>query len=132
MVWLRNIDPACFICEPAGSGPLTTGDNMRIARIIAITAVVCAAIGTTTQAEAAKRKIPPGSIQLEGCAYWMPLCGTVMGSAPNIYVLSPSVPWNTPITVFGRRAGPSLCWGQSMQVAVTGYAPNPKISCQFR
>jgi hypothetical protein len=78
---------------------------MTIARIIATTTVVCAAIGMTTHAEAAKRKIPPGSYQLEGCAYWMPLCGTVMGSAPNIYVLSPSVPWNTPITVFGRRAG---------------------------
>jgi len=25
-----------------------------------------------------------------------------------------------------------MCWGQSAQVAVTGYAPNPKISCQFR
>jgi hypothetical protein len=72
-------------------------------RIIAITAVVCAATGMTTQAEAAERKIAPGSIQLQGCAYWMPLCGTVMGSAPDIYVLSPSVPWNTPITVFGRR-----------------------------
>jgi hypothetical protein len=84
----------------------------------------------TTQAEAAKRKSPP--FQLQGCAYWMPLCGTVMGSAPNIYVLSPSVPWNTPITVFGQRTGPNVCWGQSTQVAVTGYAPNPKISCQFR
>jgi hypothetical protein len=105
---------------------------MTIARIIAITAALCATTGMTTQAEAAKRKILPGSFQLEGCAYWMPLCGTVMGSAPNIYVLSPSVPWNTPITVFGRRAGPHLCWGQSTQVAVSGYAPNPKISCQFR
>jgi hypothetical protein len=28
-------------------------------------------------------------VQLQGCAYWMPLCGTVMGSAPDIYVLSP-------------------------------------------
>ena len=105
---------------------------MTVARTIAITAVVCAAIGMTMQAEAAKRKGPPGSFQLQGCAYWMPLCGTVMGSAPNIYVLGPSVPWNTPITVFGQRTGPSVCWGQSTQVAVTGYAPNPKISCQFR
>src|SRR5262245_34664172 len=100
---------------------------MAVARIIAITAVVCAAIGMTTQAEAAKRTLPPGSIRLDGCAYWMPLCGTVMGSAPNIYVLGPSVPWNTPITVFGRRTGPSLCGGQGTLVAVTGYAPNPKI-----
>jgi uncharacterized membrane protein len=129
---LPDVDPACFICEPAEVGP-TTGDNMTIARIIAITAVVCAAMGMTTQAEAAKRKIPPGSIQLQGCAYWMPLCGTVMGSAPDIYVLSPSVPWNTPITVFGQRTGnPNLCWGRGTQVAVTGYAPNPKISCLFR
>jgi hypothetical protein len=105
---------------------------VTIARLVATTAVVCATLGMTAQAEAAKRKIPPGSFQLEGCAYWMPLCGTVMGSAPNIYVLSPSVPWNTPITVFGRRTGPNLCWGQSTQMAVTGYAPNPKISCQFR
>jgi len=105
---------------------------MTIARTIAMTAVVCAAIGMTTQAEAAKRKSPPGSFQLQGCAYWMPLCGTVMGSAPNIYVLGPSVPWNTPITVFGQRTGSRICWGQSTQVAVTGYAPNPKISCQFR
>jgi hypothetical protein len=106
---------------------------MTIARIIAITAVVCGAMGMTTQAEAAKRKIPPGSIQLQGCAYWMPLCGTVMGSAPDIYVLSPSVPWNTPITVFGQRTGnPNLCWGRGTQVAVMGYAPNPKISCLFR
>jgi hypothetical protein len=117
--------------RPPEVGP-TKGDNMTVARIIAITVVVCAAIGMTTQAEAAKRKSPPGSFQLQGCAYWMPLCGTVMGSAPNIYVLGPSVPWNTPITVFGQRTGPSVCWGQSTQVAVTGYAPNPKISCQFR
>ena len=106
---------------------------MAVARIIAITAVVCAAIVMTTQAEAAKRKLPPGSIRLDGCAYWMPLCGTVMGSAPDIYVLSPSVPWNTPITVLGRRMGnPNLCLGRGTPVAVAGYAPNPKITCQFR
>jgi len=50
--------------------------------------MVCATIGMTTQGEAAKRKSPPSSFQLQGCAYWMPLCGTVMGSAPNIYVLT--------------------------------------------
>ena len=106
---------------------------MTIARIIAITAVVCAAIGMTAQAEAAKRKYPPGYIQFEGCAYWMLLCGTVMGSAPDIYVLSSSIPWNTPITVLGRRTGnPNLCLGRGTQVAVAGYAPNPKISCMFR
>src|SRR5262245_47110408 len=112
--------------------PTQLGDNMTIARIIANKAAVSATIGMLTPAEPAKGKIPSGSFQLEGCAYWMPLCGTVMGSAPNIYVLGPSVPWNTPITVFGQRTGPSSCWGQSTQVAVTGYAPNPKISCQFR
>jgi hypothetical protein len=103
---------------------------MTIARIVAITAVACAAGGMATQVEAAKRK-PPG-FQLEGCAYWMPLCGTVMGSSPDIYVLSPSVPWNTPITVFGQRTGPNSCWGRGTQVAVTGYASNPKITCLFR
>jgi len=36
---LRNIDPACFICAPA-SGRSYWGDNMTIARIIAITAVI--------------------------------------------------------------------------------------------
>jgi uncharacterized membrane protein len=40
---------------------------MTIARIIAITAVVCAAMGATTQADAAKRK-PAGHIELDGCA----------------------------------------------------------------
>ena len=40
-----------------------------IGRIIAITVVVCAAIGMTTQAEAAKRKAAGGSrITLIGCA----------------------------------------------------------------
>src|SRR5262245_25779871 len=106
---------------------------MTIARIIVITAVVCAAIGMATQAEAAKLRHAPGYVQLEGCAYWMPLCGTVMGSAPDIYVLSPSVPWNTPIKVLGRKTGNvNLCWGRGTQVEVTGYAPNPKISCLFR
>ena len=105
---------------------------MTIPRIIAITAVVCAAIGMATQAEAAKRKNPPGSIELKGCAYWRPLCGMFMGSAPNAYVLSAAVPLNTPITVFGRKTGNSnLCLGQGTQVEVTGYAHNPKISCQF-
>jgi len=129
-VCATSILPALFVSPPE-AGP-TTGDNMTVARMISITAMVCATIGMTTQGEAAKRKSPPSSFQLQGCAYWMPLCGTVMGSAPNIYVLSPSVPWNTPITVFGQRTGPNMCWGQSAQVAVTGYAPNPKISCQFR
>jgi hypothetical protein len=106
---------------------------MAVARIVAITAVVGAAIGMTTQAEAAKRKYPPGYIELQGCAYWRPLCGFVMGSGTDTYVLSAAVPWNTPITVFGRKTGNiNLCWGQGTRVEVTGYAPNPKISCVFR
>jgi hypothetical protein len=94
--------------------------------------MACAAIGMTTQAEAAKRKHPPGFIELKGCAYWSPLCGTLMGSGSNTYVLSSSVPWNTPITVFGRKTGTNSGWCLGTQVAVTGYKPNPKISCQFR
>ena len=106
---------------------------MTVARIVAITALACAAIGMTTQAEAAKGKHPPGYIELKGCAYWGPLCGTFMGPGPNAYVLNAAVPWNTPITVFGRKTGnANLCGGQGTLVEVTGYAPNPKISCQFR
>ena len=51
---LPNIDPAClFLNLPEAAKQ--RGDNMTIARIIAITAVVCAAIGMTTQAEAASK-----------------------------------------------------------------------------
>jgi hypothetical protein len=79
--------------------------------------------------EAGATEYPPG-FELKGCAYWRPLCGFVMGSGPDTYVLSAAVPWNTPITVFGRKTGnTNLC---GTQVEVTGYAPNPKISCQFR
>ena len=42
---------------------------MTVTRIIAITAMACAAIGMTTQAEAAKRKHQAGYIELKGCAY---------------------------------------------------------------
>ena len=59
---------------------------MTIARIVAITAVVCAAMGATTQADAAKRK-PAGSVELDGCAYWVPLACTVMGSGPYVCAL---------------------------------------------
>jgi len=59
---------------------------MTIARIIAITAVVCAAMGMTSQAEAAKR-VPAGYIVLDGCAHWVPLACTVKGSGPDTYVL---------------------------------------------
>ena len=106
---------------------------MTIARIIAITAVVCAAMGMTTQAEAAKRtakRIPPGHIVLDGCAYWSPLC-TFMGSGPNTYALYGFVPWNTPITVLARKTGNvGLCGGT--HVDVVSYVPNPKGSCMFR
>ena len=106
---------------------------MTVTRIIAITAMACAAIGMATQAEAAKRKHQTGYIELKGCAYWSPLCGTRMGSGPNTYVLSGVVPWNTPITVFGRKTGnPNLGWCLGTQVAVTGYTLNPKTSCEFR
>jgi len=60
---------------------------MTIARIVAIAAVVCAATGMTTQAEAAKRKAA-GPTTLEGCPYWVAVCGIVMGSGPDTYVLS--------------------------------------------
>ena len=61
---------------------------MTIARTIAITAAVWAAIGMTTHAEAAKRKAAGGSrITLIGCAYTELVCGTVMNFAGNIYVL---------------------------------------------
>ena len=109
---------------------------MTIARIIVITAAVCAAMGMTTQAEAAKRgRIPAGHIVLDGCAHWMPFC-TFMGSGPGTYVLYGSatpVPTHTPISVLGRKTGPSnvgLCWGT--QVQVIAWKPNPKIACAYR
>jgi hypothetical protein len=115
------------------AGP-PTGGHMTIARIVAITAVVCAAaMGATTQADAAKRK-PAGYIELDGCAYWVPLACTVMGSSPNTYALYGSatpVPLHTPIKVLGRRTGNvGPCWGT--QVQVVSWKPNPKISCMWR
>jgi hypothetical protein len=128
---LRNNDPACFTCVPA-SGP-NQGDNMTIARIVAITAVVCAAMGATTQADAAKRK-PAGYIELNGCAYWVPLACTVMGSGNDTYALygsATAVPLLTPIKVLGRRTGNvGYCWGT--QVQVVSWKPNPKTSCMWR
>jgi hypothetical protein len=84
---------------------------MTIARITTIAAVVCAAMGVATQAEAAKRKLA-GYIEVKGCAYWVPVCGTVMGSGPDTYVLSGTpVPLHTPVKVFGRKIGNiNLCW----------------------
>ena len=45
-----------LLVSPPETGP-TTGDNMTIGLVIAITAVVCAAIGMTTQAETAKAEV---------------------------------------------------------------------------
>ena len=120
--WLRNIDPACFICEPAGSGPNHGGQH----RIIAITAVICAAIGMTTQAEAAKRKAAGGSgITLIGCAYIDLLCGTIMrDSAGNIYALSTPVTPYTPLKVVGRKSGDiSIGWCKATRVGVLSATP---------
>jgi hypothetical protein len=104
------------------------GDNMTIARTIAITAVVCAAIGMTTQTEAAKRKAAGGSrITLIGCAYTELVCGTLMNFAGNIYALNPPVTPYTPLKVVGQKTGNGLC-GRT-QVQVIASKPNPKGRC---
>ena len=131
--WLRNIDAACFICEPARNGPNHGGDNMTIARIVAMAVVVCAATGMTTQAEAAKRKAA-GPAMLEGCPYWVSVCGIVMGSDSNTYVLSgalvPSVPLYTPVTVRGRKTGNNnFCGGTQFEVKAVGRSQK---SCVWR
>jgi hypothetical protein len=48
-------------------------------------------MGVATQAEAAKRKLA-GYIEVKGCAYWVPVCGTVMGSGPDIESPPPARP----------------------------------------
>ena len=126
--WLRDIDAV----SPPETGP-TMGDNMTIARIVAIAAVVCAAAGMTTQAEAAKRKAA-GPTTLEGCPYWVPVCGIVMGSGPDTYVLSgslvPSVPLYTPVTVRGRKTGNNnFCGGTQFEVKAIGRSQK---SCVWR
>ena len=80
--------------------------------------------GHTTQAEAAKRKAA-GPTTLEGCPYWVPVCGIVMGSGSNTYVLSgalgPSVPLYTPVTVRGRKTGNNnFCGGTQFEVKAVG------------
>jgi hypothetical protein len=95
---------------------------MPIGRMIAITAVVCAAIGMTTQAEAAT-----GSIKLRGCAYIDLLCGT-----GNIYALNPPVPPYTPILMRGHKTGNILCWGYGTQVRVDRYARDSDGRCTYR
>ena len=102
---------------------------MTIARIIAITAVVCAAIGMTAQAEAAKRKAAGGSrITLIGCAYTELVCGTVMNFAGKIYALNPPVTPYTPLTVVGQTTGNVGLCGRT-QVQVIASKPNPKGRC---
>jgi hypothetical protein len=106
---------------------------MTIGRTIAITAVVCAAIGMTTQAEAAKQKAAGGSrITLIGCAYIELFCGTVMRDfAGNIYALSPPVTPYTPLKVVGQKSGDiyiGLCSRAPTRVAVISATPFGK-SC---
>jgi hypothetical protein len=120
-----SILPVLFV-SPLEAGP-TTGDNMTIGRIIAITAVVCAAIGMTTQAEAAKRKAAGGSrITLIGCAYIDLLCGTIMRDfAGNTYALSTPVTPYTPLKVVGRKSGGiSMGWCRATRVAVISATPS--------
>ena len=100
---------------------------MTIGRIIAITAVVCAAIGMTTQAVAAKRKAAGGSrITLIGCAYIDLLCGTIMRDfAGNTYALSTPVTPYTPLKVVGRKSGGiSMGWCRATRVAVISATPS--------
>ena len=118
--------------SPPETGP-TMGDSMTIARKVAIAVVVCAATGMTTQAEAAKRKAA-GPTTLEGCPYWVPVCGIVMGSGSNTYVLSgalaPSVPLYTPVRVRGRKTGDNnFCGGTQFEVQAVGRSQK---SCVWR
>jgi hypothetical protein len=106
---------------------------MTIARIVTIAVVVCAATGITTQAAAAKRKAADLTM-LEGCPYWVPVCGIVMGSGSNTYVLSgalgPSVPLYTPVTVLGRNTGNNNFFGGT-QFEVKAVGRSQK-SCAWR
>jgi len=99
---------------------------MTVTRIIATTVVVCAAIGMTTQAEAAKRK-STNTVTFRGCADWDLLCGPVMKDvAGNRHTFTPSglVPLGTPLKVVGRRLGnvPGG-WCKATQVQVLSVAP---------
>ena len=90
-------------------------------------------MGMTTPAESAKRKLA-GYIELKGCAYWVPVCGTVMGSGPDTYVLSralvPSVSLYTPVTVRGRKTGNNnFCGGTQFEVKAVGRSQK---SCVWR
>jgi hypothetical protein len=123
--------PVLFVSPPE-TGP-TMGDSMTIARKVAIAVVVCAATSMTTLAEAAKRKAA-GPTTLEGCPYWVPVCGIVMGSCSNTYVLSgalaPSVPLYTPVKVRGRKTGDNnFCGGTQFEVQAVGRSQK---SCVWR
>ena len=53
--------------------------------------------------------------------HWVPVCGIVMGSGPDTYVLSgalvPSVPLYTPVTVRGRKTdNNNFCGGTKFEV----------------
>ena len=110
---------------------------MKIGRIIAITAVVCAAIGMTTQAEAAKRK-GGNHITFTGCAYYRfcgPFAPAVLAMtadiAGNLYVFNPpgSVPPFIPTKVRGQKAGETyIGWCKATQVNVVSAKPTGK-SC---
>jgi hypothetical protein len=108
------------------------GDNMTIGRIVAVAAVVCATTGMTTQAEAAKRKAV-GPTTLEGCPHWVPVCGIVMGSGADTYVLSGAlvalVPLYTPVTIRGRKTGNnSFCGGTQFEVKAVGRSQKSCVS----
>jgi hypothetical protein len=99
---------------------------MTIGRIIAITVVVCAAIGTTTQAEAAKRKAAGRSgITLIGCVKIDLLCGAIMRDfSGNIYAFSPPVTPYIPLKVVGRKSGDiTIGWCKSTRVNVISATP---------
>ena len=124
--------PPVLFVRPPETGP-TMEDNMTIARIVAIAAVFCAATGMTTQAEAAKRKAA-GPTTLEGCPHWVPVCGIVMGSGADTYVLSgalvPSVPLYTPVTIRGRKTGNNnFCGGTQFEIKAVGRSQK---SCVWR
>ena len=99
---------------------------MTIGRIIATTAVVCAAIGITTHAEAAKRK-STGTMTFTGCADLWLLCGPVMRDiAGNTYTFIPPqrVQPGIPLKVVGRRSGDiSIGWCKATRVNVISATP---------
>ena len=108
----------------------TKGGTMTVRRMITITAVVSAAIGMTTQVEAAKRK-PTGTTTFIGCAYVELFCGPVMrDAAGKVYVFNPPIAPYTPLKVVGRKSGvvPIGCWGAT-RVDVKSVTPLSGQSC---